>query len=370
MIIGCAKEIKVQEYRVGLTPDNVKEYVKAGHKVLVETKAGEEIGFKDEDYALSGAELVDKKTLFEKSEMIIKVKEPLESEYEYFKENQILYTYLHLAADEKLTKMLLDKKIASIAYETIKVGNALPCLAPMSAIAGRLAVLEAAKYSQKTYGGNGLLLSGIAGVKKGNVVIVGGGVVGINAAQIAYGIGADVSILDINTERLAYIDQIFNMRVHTYYSSKSNLISLLKDADVVIGAVLIPGAKAPKVITKEDLAFMKKNAMLVDVAIDQGGCFETSKPTTHNEPIYKIDDIIHYCVANMPGCVARTSTLALTDATLNFGLQIANFGVKDSILKNPALLEGLNTYKGLCTYEAVSKAFNLPYRSAKEALMD
>lgn len=368
MVIGCAKEIKTHEYRVGLTPYNVKEYIDAGHQVFIEKGAGEAIGFADSEYEKYGAKIADKKELFEKSEMIIKVKEPLESEYEYFKENHILYTYLHLAANEKLTKMLLDKKISSIAYETIKVGNSLPCLAPMSSIAGRLAVLEAAKYSQKTYGGNGLLLSGIAGVKKGKIVIVGGGVVGINAAQIAYGIGADVSVLDINTERLAYIDQIFNMRVHTYYSSKSNLISLLKDADVVIGAVLIPGAKAPKVITKEDLAFMKKNAMLVDVAIDQGGCFETSKATTHSEPIYELDGILHYCVANMPGCVAKTSTLALTDSTLNFGLQIAKFGFKEAALNNVSLLEGVNTYKGVCTYEAVSKAFNLSYTPAKQVL--
>lgn len=368
MKIACAKEIKTHEYRVGLTPNNVKEYVEAGHEIFIEEDAGKAIGFLNSEYEKFGAKIVSKKELFEEAEMIIKVKEPIESEYEYFKENQILYTYLHLAADEKLTKMLLDKKISSIAYETIKVDNALPCLAPMSAIAGRLAVLEAAKYSQKTYGGNGILLSGIPGVKKGKIVIIGGGVVGINAAQIALGAGADVSVLDINTQRLAYIDQVFNMRVHTYYSSKSNILSLLEEADIVIGAVLIPGAKAPKVITRKDLAYMKPASILVDVAIDQGGCFETSKPTTHSDPIYEVDGILHYCVANMPGCVAKTSTLALTDTTLSFGLQIANLGFKEAVSKNQALLEGLNTYKGLCTYEAVSKAFDLNYTPAKEAL--
>lgn len=368
MIIGCAKEIKTHEYRVGLTPNNVKEYVAHGHKVFIENNAGAAIGFSNKDYEEAGANIVDKKELFEKSEMIIKVKEPIESEYSYFKEGQTLYTYLHLAADEALTKMLLDKKIKSVAYETIKVGHSLPCLAPMSSIAGRLAVLEASKYSQKTFGGNGMLLSGIPGVKKSKVVIIGGGVVGLNAAQIAIGIGADVSVLDINMERLAYIDQIFDMKVHTIYSSRGNLLSLLKEADVVIGAVLIPGAKAPKMVKKEDLKIMQKSSILVDVAIDQGGCFETSKPTTHSDPVYEVDGIIHYCVANMPGCVAKTSTLALTDATLSFGLQIADLGVKEAALKNQAILEGMNTYNGLCTYDAVSKAFNIKYVDAKSAM--
>lgn len=368
MNIACAKEIKTHEYRVGLTPSNVKEYVGNGHKVFVEEGAGEAIGFLDEHYEKNGAKIVDKKELFDKAELIIKVKEPLEEEYEYFKEGQILYTYLHLAADERLTKMLLSKKISSIAYETIRLGNSLPCLAPMSMIAGRLSVFEAAKYSQKTYGGSGVLLSGIPGVQKGKVVIVGGGVVGINAAQIALGAGAEVSILDINTQRLAYIDQIFNMRVHTYYSSKANLLNLLEDADVVIGAVLIPGAKAPKVINKEDLVHMKKASILVDVAIDQGGCFGTSRATTHDEPIYELDGILHYCVANMPGCVAKTSTIALTDTTLAYGLKIANRGFKEASLSDEALLQGVNTHKGLLTYEAVSKAFNIPYTEASKAL--
>lgn len=368
MIIGCPKEIKVQEYRVGLIPANVTEYVEHGHSVYIQAGAGEAIGFSDEDYKNAGAIICDKKTLFEKSEMIIKVKEPLEEEYEYFREGQILYTYLHLAANQKLTTMLLEKKIASIAYETIKVGNALPCLAPMSSIAGRLSVIQAAKYGEKTFGGSGVLLGGVAGTQKGKVTILGGGGVGINAAQVAVGIGADVTILDIDTNRLAYIDQIFGMRVTTLYSNRGNLLSCLKDTDVLIGAVLIPGAKAPKLVKKEDLKVMKKGAVLVDVAIDQGGCFETSRATTHDDPIFEVDGVIHYCVANMPGAVAKTSTLALTNTTISYGIMLANLGVREACLKNTALLEGLNTYKGHITFKEVGESFSMPYVDAREAL--
>lgn len=369
MTIGCPKEIKIHEYRVGLTPSNVAEYVSAGHKVYIETNAGDAIGFPDSEYAKAGAIITDKATLFKEADMIIKVKEPIECEYDYFREGQILYTYLHLAADKKLTEMLLTKKIFSIAYETIKVRNTLPCLAPMSSIAGRLAVLESAKYTQKHFGGNGTLLCGVPGVNNGKVLIIGGGVVGINAAQVAVGIGASVTILDIDMDRLAYIDQIFDMKVHTMYSSRGNLLSALAEADVVIGAVLIPGAKAPKLVKKEDLKVMKKGSILTDVAIDQGGCFETSKATSHSDPIYEIDGIIHYCVANMPGAVARTSTLALTDSTLRFGLMIANLGAKEAALKNEAIFEGVNTYNGLCTYKGVSDAFGIAYTPTKEALV-
>ncbi|KMK52324.1 alanine dehydrogenase [[Actinobacillus] muris] len=368
MIIGCPKEVKVQEYRVGLTPANVQSYVEAGHKVYIEHGAGAEIGFSDEAYQQAGAEMTDKATLFAKSEMIIKVKEPIECEYDYFRENQILYTYLHIAADKPLTEMLLKRNIQAIAYETIKTPTGLPCLAPMSAIAGRLATLESAKFIQKTFGGAGVLLSGTAGTPKAKVVILGGGVVGLNAAQIAMGIGADVTILDINAERLAYIDQIFGMQIKTLTSSRGNILSLLPEADVVIGAVLIPGAKAPHLVRRDDLKLMKKGAILVDVAIDQGGCFETSTPTTHNDPIFEIDGVIHYCVANMPGCVARTSTLGLTDSTLQYGLKIAALGVKEACLSDPALLQGLNTYNGKCTFKGVSDAFGLTYTDAKTAL--
>ncbi|STO54716.1 alanine dehydrogenase [Canicola haemoglobinophilus] len=361
MIIGCPKEIKVQEYRVGLTPANVQSYVEAGHTVYIETHAGAEIGFSDEAYQKAGALIADKETLFAKSDLIIKVKEPIEEEYHYFRENQSLYTYLHLAADKPLTEMLLNKKIQSIAYETIKTPTGLPCLAPMSAIAGRLATLESAKYIQKTFGGAGILLSGTAGTPKAKIVILGAGVVGLNVAQVAVGIGADVTILDINAERLAYIDQIFGMKIKTRTSSRGNILDLLPEADVVIGAVLIPGAKAPHLLRREDLKLMKKGSVLVDVAIDQGGCFETSKPTTHNNPTYEIDGVIHYCVANMPGCVARTSTLGLTDSTLSYGLKIAKLGVKEACLSDPALLQGLNTYNGKCTFKGVSEAFGLEY---------
>ncbi|WP_273391410.1 alanine dehydrogenase [Actinobacillus porcinus] len=368
MIIGCPKEVKVQEYRVGLTPANVQSYVEAGHTVYIEQGAGAEIGFADDAYQAAGAIITDKTTLFDKSDMIIKVKEPIECEYSYFRENQILYTYLHLAADKPLTDMLLERKIQSIAYETIKTPTGLPCLAPMSSIAGRLATLEAAKYIQKTFGGAGVLLSGTAGTPKAKVVILGAGVVGLNAAQVAMGIGADVTILDINAARLAYIDQIFGMRIKTLTSSRGNILSLLPEADVVIGAVLIPGAKAPHLLRKDDLKLMKKGAVLVDVAIDQGGCFETSKATTHNDPIYEIDGVIHYCVANMPGCVARTSTLGLTDSTLEYGLKIAALGVKDACLSDPALLQGLNTYSGKCTFKGVSDAFGIEYTEPQVAL--
>ncbi len=368
MIIGCPKEIKIHEYRVGLTPANVAEYIEHGHQVYIEKNAGFAIGFLDSDYESAGAIITDKKTLFEKSQMIIKVKEPLKEEYSYFREGQILFTYLHLAADRELTLMLLEKKILAIAYETIKQNNLLPCLAPMSAIAGRLSVLESAKFIEKTYGGSGVLLSGVVGVPKGRVTVLGGGVVGINAAQIALGLGADVTILDIDVNRLAYIDQIFDMKITTLYSNRGNLVECLKQTDVLIGAVLIPGAKAPKLLKKDDLKLMKKGSIITDVAIDQGGCFETSKPTTHTDPIFEIDGIVHYCVANMPGAVARTSTLALTNATLSFGLMIANLGAKEACSKNAALLEGLNTIDGKCTYEAVANGFNLPYTIAKDAI--
>lgn len=368
MIIGCPKEIKIHEYRVGLTPSNVKEYVHYGHTVYVETGAGQAIGFSDEMYQQNGAIITTKEEVFNKAEMIIKVKEPITSEYHYFKENSILYTYLHLAADQELTTMLLDKKINSIAYETIKYNNTLPCLAPMSAIAGRLSVQEGAKYLEKTYGGAGILLGGIPGTPKAHIVIIGGGVVGINAAQIALGMGAKVTLLDTSAERLSYIDQTFNMNIETLISNKGTIEKLLPQADVLIGAVLIPGAKAPKLIQKQDLKQMKSGSVLVDVAIDQGGCFETSKATTHSDPIYIIDDIVHYCVANMPGAVARTSTQALTNATLPYGLILANEGVKKACEHHNALKEGLNTYQGICTYQGVAEAFGLKYISASEVI--
>lgn len=361
MIIGCPKEIKVKEFRVGLTPSNVKDYVLHGHKVFIEEDAGLGSGFSNEEYEKMGATIADKKKVFD-ADMIIKVKEPIEVEYDYYRENQILYTYLHLAADEKLTKMLLNKKIRSIAYETmLDSQNKLPCLAPMSAVAGRLSIQEASKYLEKIFGGRGILLGGVPGVTKANVVILGAGVVGINAAQIAMGMGADVSIVDMNLNVLNYVDQMFDMRIKTYVSSRATLEELYKEADVVIGGVLIPGAKAPKLLRKEDLLNMKKGSVIVDVAIDQGGCFETSKATTHDDPIYIVDDIVHYCVANMPGAVSRTSTLALTNATTPYGIMLANKGLETICKENRTLLTGLNTYNGNITFKAVAEAFGLEY---------
>ena len=368
MLIGCPKEVKNQEYRVGLTPSNVADYISNGHKVIIEKGAGEGSGFADDEYVKAGAEIADKKRVFE-ADMIIKVKEPIESEYEYFRENQILYTYLHLAADKPLTDMLLKKKIKSVAYETMKDNlNQLPCLAPMSGIAGRLSIQEAAKYLEKKFGGEGILMGGVPGVQKANVVILGAGVVGLNAAQIAMGMGANVSITDVNLTRLAYIDQLFNMRINTYFSAPSTLENLFKSADVVIGSVLIPGAKAPKLLRKEHLKMMKKGAVIVDVAIDQGGCFETSKPTTHDEPIFILDDVVHYCVTNMPGAVPRTSTIALTNATTYYGVMLANQGLEEVCKNNNTLLTGLNTYDGKCTFKGVADAFGLEYVEPLKAL--
>lgn len=368
MLIGCPKEIKNQEYRVGLTPANAADYILHGNKVIMKKGAGEGSGFSDEEYKKVGAEIADKKRVFE-ADMIIKVKEPIEEEYEYFRENQILYTYLHLAADKPLTEMLLKKKIRAIAYETMKDEmNQLPCLAPMSSIAGRLSIQEAAKYMEKKFGGEGVLLGGVPGVQKANVVILGAGVVGLNAAQIAMGFGANVSITDINVARLSYIDQIFNMRINTYFSAPSTLEELFKTADVVIGSVLIPGAKAPKLLRKEHLKMMKKGAVIVDVAIDQGGCFETSHPTTHDDPIFIVDDIVHYCVANMPGAVARTSTIALTNSTTHYGIMLAEKGLEEICKTNNTFLTGLNTYNGKCTFKGVAEAFGIEYTDPKAAL--
>jgi alanine dehydrogenase len=294
--------------------------------------------------------------------MIVKVKEPLEEEYGYFKENQILYTYLHLAADKPQALALLSKKVKAVAYETITDNfGLLPCLAPMSQIAGRLAVQEGAKYLEKPFGGSGVLLGGVPGVKRGNVVIIGGGVVGMNACQMAVGLGANVSVLDINPITLAHYDQIFGSRVTTLYSNRANLVAALKEADLVVGAVLIPGAAAPKLVKKEDLKLMKKHSVMVDVAIDQGGCFETSRVTYHDNPTYVVDDIVHYCVGNMPGAVSLTSTLALTSNTLRHGLAIANKGLEQALKDDKNLLNGLNVYDGKCVNEAVAKSLNLEY---------
>jgi alanine dehydrogenase len=367
MIVGLIKEIKVHEYRVGLTPDCVASYVKEGHTVLVETGAGHGAGFEDDAYLTKGAEIVDsKQRLFDEAEMIIKVKEPLPGEYDFFHKGQILYTYLHLAADEPQAKALMEKGVKAVAYETITDSTGhLPCLIPMSEIAGRLATQEGAKYLEKPFGGRGVLLGGVPGVQRGNVTIIGGGIVGLNACKIAVGMGANVTILDISAQRLAYLDDIFGSRITTLYSTRTNIVNSIKEADLVIGAVLIPGAAAPKLISQEDLKLMKKGSVIVDVAIDQGGCFETSHATYHDNPTYVVEDIVHYCVANMPGAVSLTSTMALTSNTLRYGLEIANKGLEAAAKESPAIMSGLNIYDGKCTNEAVAKSLGLKYWEPK-----
>ncbi len=367
MTVGLIKEIKVHEYRVGLTPDCVGAYTHEGHKVLVETSAGHGAGFEDEAYMAQGAEIVDsKQRIFDEADMIIKVKEPLPGEYDFFREGQILYTYLHLAADEPQAKALMEKGVKAVAYETITDDSGhLPCLVPMSEIAGRLATQEGAKYLEKPFGGRGVLLGGVPGVQRGNVVIIGGGIVGLNACKMAVGLGADVTILDISAQRLAYLDDIFGSQITTLYSTRTNIVKSIQKADLVIGAVLIPGAAAPKLISKEDLKLMKKGSVIVDVAIDQGGCFESSKATYHDDPTFVVEDVVHYCVANMPGAVSLTSTMALTSNTLKYGLEIANKGLERACKENQNIMHGLNIYDGKCTNEAVAKSLGLKYWEPK-----
>jgi len=362
MLVGTVKEIKTHEYRVGLTPSCVSSYTARGHQVLVQKNAGESAGFSDNDYRQAGAEIVDTpEEIFQRAEMIIKVKEPLASEYDLMRKDQIIFTYLHLAADQKLTEIMLKRKVKAIAYETIEIERHLPCLQPMSEIAGRLSVQEGAKYLEKTYGGRGILLGGVPGVHRGKVGIIGGGVVGTNACKIAVGMGADVTILDINSRRLAYLDDIFGSRITTLYGTDTNIRETLESCDLIIGAVLTPGAKAPKLIKRQMLKHMKKGAVIVDVAIDQGGCTETSKATTHDDPVYVIDNVVHYCVANMPGAVALSSTNALTSTTLPYGLLLAEHGFEKACKISAALKKGANVYKGFCVYKSVAEAFDIEY---------
>lgn len=365
MIVGCVKEIKKHEYRVGLTPPHVHSYVAAGHTVLIQSLAGEGSGFDDQEYVNAGATVVDSAVeVWAKAEMIVKVKEPLKAEYDLMREGQILYTYLHLAADKELTDALVTKKVKGVAYETItdKYGG-LPLLKPMSEVAGRLSVQEGAKYLEKPFGGRGVLLAGVPGVPKGKVVIIGGGTVGTNAAKIALGMGADVSILDKNIRRLEELDNLFGSSIQTLYSTDAIVLSQLESADLVIGAVLIPGASAPKVIKKDMLKNMRKGSVIVDVAVDQGGCCETTHATYHDDPIYIVDDVVHYCVANMPGATPRTSTQALTNATLSYGLMLAKYGVEKACAMDEHLARGVNTYDGYITCAEVASAFG--YKSAE-----
>tara|TARA_Y100000296_G_scaffold12614_3_gene14647 strand:- start:1049 stop:2164 length:1116 start_codon:yes stop_codon:yes gene_type:complete len=370
MLIGSPKEIKNHEYRVGLTPESAKELVMQGHDVWIETQAGSGIDASDEQYVAAGAKIVDgSDAIFAECEMVVKVKEPQAVERKKLREGQILYTYLHLAPDPDQTRDLLDSGVTAIAYETVTGPRGqLPLLKPMSQVAGRMSVQAGATALEKAHGGRGVLLGGVPGVMPGKVVVIGGGVVGFNAAQMAVGLGADVTILDRDPEVLEKVGTHFEARASTRFSNAANLYDAVTNADLVIGAVLIPGAAAPKLVTREMLKDMQKGAVLVDVAIDQGGCFETSKPTTHAEPTYVIDDIVHYCVANMPGAVARTSTYALNNVTLPHALRIARMGWKDALAVDPHLAEGLNVHEGQVTYEAVATELGYDYRPTAELL--
>ncbi len=363
MIVGILKEIKTEENRVCMTPAGVEVMIANGHTLLVEKSAGIGSGFDDAAYAQAGAEIVNAPAeIFKRSDMLMHVKEPLPAEYDLIRENQIIFTYLHLAADERQTQALIKSKAVCIAYETIqKPDGSLPLLTPMSEVAGRMAIQEGAKYLEVAQGGRGVLLGGVPGVDPANVVVIGGGIVGINAAKMACGLGAKVYILDMNLDRLRYLSDVMPANCFNLYSSPATVRELIKQADVVVGAVLIPGTKAPKLITREMLKTMKPGSVLVDVAIDQGGCFETSKATTHGNPIYTVENVVHYCVANMPGAVPRTSTLALTNATLPYAVKIANKGWKKAMQDNPDIRLGANVVHGQITYRGVADAFNLNY---------
>jgi len=370
MKIGVPKEIKTNENRIALVPAGAESLIGAGHSVLVETGAGLGSGFPDEAYTSVGAKIApDAATVWKDSDMIMKVKEPIEKEWKHMKKGQLIFTYFHFAADEKLTKAHLDSGAVCVAYETVELtSRELPLLTPMSEVAGRMAVQEGAKYLEKLYGGRGVLLGGVPGVPPAKVVILGGGIVGINAAKMAAGMGARVTILDLSLERLRYLSDVMPPNVVLIHSNRHNILTEIKDADLVVGAVLIPGAKAPKLIRKEDLKTMQPGSVIVDVAIDQGGCVETIHATTHENPTYVVDGVIHYGVANMPGGVPRTSTLALTNATLPYAMQLANKGWKKALKDNPALAKGLNACEGKVTYAGVADAFGMEYTEASKFL--
>jgi alanine dehydrogenase len=370
VIVGVPKEIKDREYRVAATPGAVESLIHAGHKVLIETQAGLGSGFPDSDYAACGAEIMDSAgEIYRSADMLLKVKEPLPSEYPYLRPGLVLFTYLHLAANETLTHMLVQRQVTGVAYETVQLPNgSLPLLTPMSEVAGRMAVQIGAHYLEASQGGRGILLGGVPGVRPGSIVIIGGGTVGTNAAQIAMGLGARVTIVDINLERLRYLDHVMLGHVITIASNRRNIAEAVRRAEILIGAVLVPGAKAPKLVTADMIATMAPGSVVLDVAVDQGGCIETARPTSHSDPIYKVDGVIHYAVPNMPGAVPRTSTYALSNATLPYALELANAGVKEAISRNEALRLGVNTMAGHITYKAVAQAFSQPYRPVSELL--
>jgi len=363
MIIGVPKEIKTDEFRVGITPAGVRELIKHAHTVIVESSAGLGSGFEDDSYMEAGALILDSADeLYLRAEMIMKVKEPIEIEYDRLREGQILFTYLHLAADKRLTEVLCEKKITALAYETLRIGRRLPLLEPMSEIAGRMATLFGAVHLGRYFGGSGRLLGGVVGVERNRVVVLGAGVAGKSAADAAAALGAEVCMLDINTERLTYLRDVMAPNVTMLYSTHDTILNTIKGADLIIGTVLLPGAKAPKLITKDMLSMMKKGSVLVDVSIDQGGCFETSHATTHSHPTFEVDGIIHYCVANMPGMYPRTSTVALTNATLPYAINIASTPL-NMLLKDEIYLGALNTYQGVITNKAVAEAHGMTYKA-------
>jgi alanine dehydrogenase len=370
MIIGVPKEIKDHEARVGVTPAGVKALTEAGHTVLVETQAGEQSGFPDAEYQNAGAEMVGEAGhVWGKSEMIVKVKEPTEKEYGFFREGLVLFTYLHLAPVRELTDKLLESKVIGIAYETVRDRQrTLPLLTPMSEVAGRMSVQVGATYLEKEHGGRGILLGGVPGVPPAHVCILGGGIVGTNAARIALGFGAKVTLVDLNLNRLRQLDDIFNGRLYTLASNSYNVAQATREADLVIGGVLIPGTTAPKVVTRAMVSQMKKGAVIVDVAIDQGGCVETARPTSHSDPSYVVDGVVHYCVTNMPGAVPNTSTLALTNSTFPYLLRLADLGAREALKQDAGLAEGLNTWMGVLTHKGVAESQERPWTAAATLL--
>ncbi|WP_020530894.1 alanine dehydrogenase [Flexithrix dorotheae] len=370
MKIGVPKEIKNNENRVALTPAGVKELSKHGHEIYIQATAGEGSGFEDGEYVKAGAKILPTiEDTYAIAEMIIKVKEPIEPEYKLIRKDQLLFTYFHFASSEALTKAMIEQKAVCVAYETVeKADRSLPLLIPMSEVAGRMAIQQGAKYLEKPMKGRGILLGGVPGVKPGKVLILGGGIVGTQAAKMAAGLGADVTIMDVNLQRLRHLDDIMPANVHTLMSNEYNIRELIKTHHLIVGAVLIPGAKAPSLITRDMLKDMQPGTVLVDVAVDQGGCIETCTPTTHQDPTFIIDDVIHYCVANMPGAVPYTSTLALTNATLPYAIQLANKGWKKAIKENRELELGLNIIDGKIVYQAVAEAFNLQFTPLSEII--
>jgi len=360
MIIGTPKEIKDNEYRVGITPGGVRQLVKAGHRVLVETSAGEGSGFSDREYETSGAKIVSTNAEAWSAHMVVKVKEPQPSEYEFLRPDLVLFAYLHLAADERLTREMMVRGLTGIAYETVELPNGnLPLLTPMSEVAGRMAIQIGAFYLEKMNGGRGKLLSGVPGVRPADVAIIGAGVVGTNAAQVALGMGAHVMIIDINLDRLRYLNDIMGGRLITLSSNPLNIAETVRRADLLVGAVLVKGGKAPKLVTREMISTMNPGSVVVDVSVDQGGCVETTQPTTHSNPTYLVDGVIHYCVSNIPGAVPRTSTYALSNATLPYVVKLANMGAEAAIRCDPSLAKGVNIRKGKITYPAVAEALGL-----------